>query len=183
MPDSNRSASPAKRASSTEFSRMILGRCQLPRAKVERVLDSARLTEFAGGYAAIAKQLHVTDNDLKKTKADYAEHVEWASRKVGELEGEMAKRLEWGHAIEKDSDQHIAHIAQLQSSDRRKRKRRMKTHSWNSSSAPTWALSLQQENESLTGRCDAFENNSWLRLGRRLRLAKASIWRRLRLVK
>jgi SAM-dependent methyltransferase len=139
--------------------------------KGERVLESSALTELAGGYAAIAKQLHVTDEDLKKTKADYAEHVEWASRKVAELEREMARRLDWGHAIEKDSEDLLAHIAQLQAAvneahlavDRLTREFDQRT---------AWALGLQEENESLTSRCDAFEKSGWLRLGRRLRLAK-----------
>jgi SAM-dependent methyltransferase len=136
-----------------------------------RVLDSNALTELASGYAAIAKQLHVTDDDLKKTKADYAEHVEWASRKVAELECEMAKRLEWGHAIEKDSEQHIAHIVQLQSTMKETEAEFEKlTREFEQRTA--WALGLQKENESLTGRCTAVENSDWMRLGRRLRLSK-----------
>jgi SAM-dependent methyltransferase len=136
-----------------------------------RVLESAGLTELAGGYAAIAKQLHATDDDLKKTNADYTEHVGWATRKVAELEREMAKLLDWGHAIEKDSDDHLAHIAQLQSMVKEAEEEFEKlTREFEQRTA--WALGLQKENEALTARCDAFENSGWLRLGRRLRLAK-----------
>jgi hypothetical protein len=139
--------------------------------KGSRQLDSEALTELATGYATVANQLRTTDDDLVKVKADYADHVAWAKKKVAELELEMANRLYWGHAIEKDSEQHIAHIAQLQSTikDADAAFEKLTTEF---EARTAWALSLRKENDSLTTRCNDFEKDRWLRLGRRLRLAK-----------
>lgn len=139
--------------------------------KGSRQLDSDALTELASGYASVANQLRTTDDDLTKVKDDYAEHVTWAKQKVAELEAEMAKRLDWGHAIEKDSEQHIAHIVQLQSTIK-DADAAFEKLAGEFDDRTAWALSLQKENESLTARCNKFEKDSWLRLGRRLRMTK-----------
>ena len=139
--------------------------------KGDRLLDSNGLTEFAAEFALIRNKLRVTAIDLERRNSAYAEHVEWATQKVADLEREMKSRLCWSREIEEHSEEHVAHIRQMQA-DLKDAEAALERLNQEFAERTAWALSLQSENETLTKRCETFENNAWLRFGRRLRLTK-----------
>ena len=120
--------------------------------------------ELASEYALLTEKLRATKIDLGSRNADYHSFVEWANRKIDELERQNAARIEWGRGFEKDAAEHVAHIALLQAS--------IESLTREFDQRTTWALSLEKEKEMLTARCHEYEKNRWLRLGRRLRLSQ-----------
>lgn len=126
--------------------------------------------ELASEYAAVKTKLRVTKVDLEGRTVDYQRHVEWAEQKIAELERESAARFAWGYGIEKNAEEHLVHIGQLQSA-LHETQASLESLGQQFEQRTNWALSLQMENETLTARCKAFEKNRWLRLARRLGLS------------
>ena len=143
----------------------------LPIAARKGDSPSSSWKELASEYASVNNQLRVTKIDLGHRNTGYEHHVAWATQKVAELELELAARLDWGHGIERNSEEHLAHIVHLQTS-LKETEAGLDSLNQEFERRTTWALSLQNENESLTARCQAFENDQWLKLGRRLRLSQ-----------
>ena len=137
--------------------------------KGEPVSDTWK--ELASEYASVKNKLRVTSTDLENRNADYEHHVAWANQKIDDLEREMAARLDWGHGIEKNAEEHVAHIGQLQSA-LKDNEVALESLNRQFEERTNWALDLQKENDSLTARCEMFEKDRWLRLGRRLRLSQ-----------
>lgn len=127
--------------------------------------------ELAGEYASIKDKLRVTRIDLDGRNADYQHHVDWANRKIAELERETAARFEWGHDIEQNAEEHVAHIGQLQGT-LKETEAALESLNQEFEQRTNWALSLQKENESLSTQYGALEKSKWLRLGRLLRLSQ-----------
>ena len=143
----------------------------LPIAACKGTGVSASWKELASEYASLKTKLQVTKADLDARNADYEQHVGWANQKIADLEREMAARLDWGHGIEKNAEEHVVHIGHLQST-LKDSEAALESLQQEFEQRTNWALSLQKENESLTERCRTLENNRWLRLGRRLRLSQ-----------
>ena len=133
-------------------------------------VSSSALKELAGEYASVRNKLRVTAVDLANRNADYEQHVAWANSKIADLEREMEARLDWGHGIEKHAEEHVAHIGQLLGA-LKEAETSLESLTQEFEQRTNWALSLQKENESLTARCKALQENRWLRLGRRLGLS------------
>ena len=139
--------------------------------KGDPIFQAGAWKELASESASVKDKLRVTKIDLDGRNADYQRHVEWANQKIVELEHETAARFEWGHGIERDAEQHVAHLADLQAS-LMETEAALESLNHEFEQRTNWALSLQKENESLAAQCEAFERNKWLRLGRRLRLSQ-----------
>lgn len=139
--------------------------------KGKRGLDSAGLTEIASAYADLKADFRVAETHIARMSEEYSTHAEWAERKIRELEAVITELHAWGQGIEKNSDEHAAHVGLLQAElvDLEARREQLNTEF---EERTAWALTLRRENEELTKRCEAYANNTWLRIGRRLRLAK-----------
>lgn len=143
----------------------------LPIAARKGARPTAEWKELAAEYASVQSKLRVTKVDLDNRNTDYESHVKWANEKIAVLEREMAARLDWGRGIEKNADEHVAHIGQLQGA-LSETQAALESLTTEFEQRTNWALTLQKENDELTRRCEASENNRWLRLLRRLRLSQ-----------
>ena len=141
----------------------------LPIAARKGDSPSSSWKELASEYASVNNQLRVTKIDLEHRNTGYEHHVAWATQKVAELELELAARLDWGHSIEKNAEEYLARIVHLETS-LKETEARLEGLNLEFEQRTAWALSLQKETESLTARCKSFENDRWLKLGRRLGL-------------
>ena len=135
-----------------------------------RIMDSAAWKELAVEYAAVKTKLRVNAADLSRRNADYEEYVAWAKSKVGELERETVRGLDWGHAMEKNVEEHLAHIGQLQAAYK-EAEGALERLNQEFEERTAWAVSLEQEKESLKARLQALESSRWRRFGRRLGLS------------
>ena len=131
--------------------------------KGPRTLDRAGMTEVSEAY-------RISSNELRGIEGDYKAYVAWATEKIGALERDLAARTEWAQSISEDAATHVRHIEHLKQTigEAETELARVNTEF---EQRTQWALALRSDNESLTSRCEAYENSRWLRFGRRLRLA------------
>jgi SAM-dependent methyltransferase len=132
--------------------------------KGPRILESAGLTELADAY-------RTSESELQAIRADYRAYVDWATATVTALDRDLAARTEWAQATGREAQTHLSHIGQLRQSiaDAEAEVARLNDEF---QKRTQWALALQSENELLTARCEAFQRDRWLRIGRRLRLSR-----------
>ena len=139
--------------------------------KGPRTLDSNAATELSRSYWNAARVLGILKSDMEKQNIEFSGFVEWANSKIRVLEQDLVDRSAWARSNEEQAETHAQHIEQLRESLAESEAGLTRLNA-EFETRTKWALSLKNENESLTARCKTYESNRWLRLGRRLGMMK-----------